>query len=413
MTAAEGVTHCDVAVVGAGMVGAVLARALAGAGLRVVVAEASALDWPPPAPAADASPDVRVSAVSVAAERVFRNLGLWPSIAAARACPYDRMVVWDSGGYGRITFDARELPRDHLGHIVENLVIRDAALADLARYDGVAVRTPAALAGFTAGADRAVLDLDSGERIAASLAVAADGAGSRLRELAGIGVSGRAYPQRAVVAAVEPEHHHDHVARQRFLPDGPLALLPLADGRVSIVWSTSPGHAETLVEADESSFLEELTRASERALGDMVAAGPRASFPLFRQHAERYIARRLALIGDAAHTIHPLAGQGANLGFLDAAALTAAIEEGSSAALDAGEPRVLRRYERWRKGHNRAMAAGMEGFHELFGARAPGLGWLRGRGLSLVDRVSPVKRFFMTQAMGLGEDLPPLARPSS
>ncbi len=240
--------------------------------------------------------------------------------------------------------------------------------------------------------------------------VGADGADSRVRALAGIDEHRREYDQEAVVATVTTERSNPAIAWQRFLTTGPLAFLPLADGRSSIVWSTGPAEAARLVELPEDEFRAVLGEAFEHRLGAVTAVGRRARFTLRRAHAARYVGPRLALVGDAAHVVHPLAGQGVNLGLLDAATLAEVLLQGRARGCDLGALALLRRYERWRKGENLAMLAALDGLKRLFGASAPPLRWARSAGLSLVDRFPPAKRFFMRRAMGLEGDLPAAAR---
>ncbi len=405
---------CDVAVVGAGMVGATLACALAADGWSVALIEASPLVWPPEPVDREAEPDVRVSAVSVASERVFRNLGMW-ELAARRASPYSRMHVWDAAGTGSIHFDSAELPWSHLGHIVENDLIRSAALHALHRHhpDRVQVLGGTGVAGLQLGlADHVRVQLEDGGVLRARLAVGADGAQSRLRELAGIRVWQRAYDQQAVVATVATEAPHGRCARQRFMRTGPLAMLPLVDGRCSIVWTTTAEHAEELVALEPTAFADAISEASEYVLGRVELSGTRGAFPLQMLQAREYVAQRVALVGDAAHAVHPLAGQGANLGILDVAALTAVLAAAGAPRADPGSPRLLGRYARWRKGHNLMVGGIMDGFKRAFGTDNLIVAALRNNGLSLVDRSPALKRSIMLRAMGMAGDLPPLARVS-
>ncbi|MBA1148489.1 FAD-dependent monooxygenase, partial [Ectothiorhodospiraceae bacterium WFHF3C12] len=238
----------------------------------------------------------------------------------------------------------------------------------------------------------------------------ADGAASTVRDLAGIDISTHDYGQLGVVATVATELAHGRVARQRFLPGGPVAFLPLADGRCSIVWSQPADEAPERLDLSEEAFRDALTAASGRFLGAVTDCGERAAFPLRRQHAARYVGDRVALVGDAAHVIHPLAGQGANLGFLDAAALVECLSAAREAGRDPGGAAVLRRYERWRKGDNLLMQNAMDGFHQLFGRTDAATVGLRSLGLSVADRLLPLKQRFMAHAMGERGDLPALAR---
>jgi 2-octaprenylphenol hydroxylase len=324
--------------------------------------------------------------------------------------PYRAMRVWDAAGSGSIHFDAADLGQPDLGHIVENRVTRLALWERLEGLETVHLLSPAGVAAMELGAAGPRLILEDGRGLDARLLVGADGRESRVREHAGIHTRGWAYDQHALVAAVRTQAPHRETAWQRFMPDGPLAFLPLRDGRCSIVWSTTPAEAERLLALDEPAFCEALTEASGGVLGEILDSGPRAAFPLRLQHAQGYVRPGVALIGDAAHSIHPLAGQGVNLGFLDAAVLAEVLCDVRAARRDwAGLP-ALRRYERSRKGENMAMLAAMDGFKRLFGSRNPVLATLRNLGLGMTDRLGPVKALFARQAMGLSGDLPRLAR---
>jgi 2-octaprenylphenol hydroxylase len=261
--------------------------------------------------------------------------------------------------------------------------------------------------------DEAVrLELNNGEVLQTRLLVGADGARSWVREQCGIAVTSTDYHQRAVVATVRTEQPHRDTAWQRFLPGGPLAFLPLPEGYCSIVWSTTPEHADALLAMDETAFCAALTDAFAARLGKVQSAVGRAAFPLSAQHAGRYVQPRIALVGDAAHTIHPLAGQGVNLGFADSAALAEVLIAALQKRQDIGSLGVLRRYERWRKGENLLMLEVMTGFQKLFGSELTAVRQARNLGLNLVQRLMPVKNLIIRRAMGLQGDLPALARKS-
>lgn len=386
-------------IVGGGMVGATLACALGDSPLRVLVLEPQPFssDWQ--------GFDLRVSAITRASQRVFEALGAWEGMQARRVQPYRSMEVWEGGG--QIRFDSAEIGEPDLGHIIENRVILAALLERLAGFDNIELRTPARARSLQLGPERANLRLEDGTRLEARLVVGADGSASWVRRQAGIDTLGWKYDQHAVVATVRTARHHEETAFQRFLPEGSLAFLPLSEGVSSIVWSVRPGAAEALLGLDEAAFLAELGQAFGDRLGAMQSCAGRAAFPLGLQHADRYVLPRLALVGNAAHTIHPLAGQGLNLGVMDAAALAEVI---AAQMADCGALRGLRRYERWRKGENLGMALAMDGFKQLFGARRPPLPWLRRTGLNLTNAAGPLKRTLIRRAMGLEGDLPVLAR---
>jgi len=396
----------DVLVVGGGMVGAALVCACLGKGLRIALVETREprRSWPA------GEVDLRVSALNRASQRVLARLGAWDRILQLGASPYREMRVWDAVGGGSIHFDSADLGEPDLGHIVENRVTQLSLWERLEGSDEVTLFCPAALSEIELTADAALVDLKDGRRLSARLLVGADGRDSRVRGRVGIATQGWLYDQRAIVANVAVQEWHRETAWQRFLPTGPLAFLPLTDGRCSIVWSAIETRAEELLALEDADFRRELEAAIEGRLGAISDIGPRAAFPLRLQHAEHYVKPRLALIGDAAHAVHPLAGQGVNLGFLDVAALAAALDEALERRRDIGGLWTLRRYERARRGENMLMLGAMDGFKRMFSNSLPPLAALRSAGLSAVDRLTPAKQLFMRHALGLGESLPPLAR---
>ena len=393
----------DVIVAGGGLVGATLALALGELGLRIAVIERS--DEPAAAPGPTRG--MRVSAFTVASERILRALGVWSVLPAERVGAMREMHVWERTG--EVHFDSAEIGEPCLGHVIENGVVQwalEQRLAALPNVEWHRGEGPAELA--VDGAD-AELVLGT-RRLRASLVVGADGATSKVRELAGVGVAQGDYRQAAVVAEVRTAVAHRETAWQRFLPAGPLAFLPLANGDSSIVWSTTPAHAARLCALDADAFGFEVADAFEWRLGAVTPAGARASFPLRHLHARAYVRDRIALAGDAAHIVHPLAGQGVNLGLLDAAALAEVVGRAQGLGRDIGSRATLRRYERWRRGHNALMQAVLGGFRHLFSSPWPGVRWMRETGFALTDRLPPIKAGFMRFASGLDGDLPVLAR---
>jgi 2-octaprenylphenol hydroxylase len=389
------------------VVGLALAALLCRERLHIAVIESQ------PTIAADGNVeyDLRTLALTHASASILRAAGAWTHVLAKRHGCFRRMEVWDEHSQGRIRFDSAQLAEPTLGYIVEQRLLRTALEQALRERANVLWHRPASLCSCSVGEERLILKLAGGEAFATRLLVGADGAESNVRTLAGIGYARHDYRQEALVCNVRTELAHADTARQRFLSTGPLAFLPLGDPHLcSVVWSTSPEEARGLTEMETPSFCVELARAFDHALGRITAVGERAVFPLFRAHAERYVQSRLALVGDAAHTIHPLAGQGANLGLLDAAALAEVVTLASARNGDIGSLRTLRRYERWRKGENLLMQTAMDGFKNLFGSRQPALQWLRGMGLNLTDRCWPAKEVIMRRAMGLAGDLPATAR---
>ncbi len=396
----------DILIVGGGMVGAAMACACRDKGWRIGV-----IDGQPPQrkwPAGEL--DLRVSALSRASQRILERLGAWPRITELGASVYREMQVWDAVGGASIHFDSADIGQPDLGHIVENRVTRLALWELLEQATDVSLFCPAAVEQLQVEDRAAVLKLTDGRSLQAGLVIGADGRASLVRESLGIDTGGWAYDQRAVVANVEVAHWHRETAWQRFLPTGPLAFLPLADGRCSIVWSADEQRADELLALDDAGFIAALDEAFQQRLGAVLSVGPRAAFPLRLQHALRYVQPRAALIGDAAHAIHPLAGQGVNLGFLDVGALTDALEHARSRGRDIGSLATLRRYERARRGENLIMLGAMDAFKRLFGNRIAPLVAGRNLGLATAERIVPLKRAFMSRALGLGSDLPSLAR---
>lgn len=395
----------DVVIAGGGMVGSLLAAALAGSSLKVAVIERNALT-----DVAGGDYDRRVSALTLASRTMLDAVGAWAGVARRRYARVSAMRVWDGDGGGEVNFSAFDIGEPCLAYIVENRVIVAALHERLTQSTNVHVLTGAELDSLAIGATAAI-GLKDGRRLEARLVVAADGADSAIRERLSIPLRTRDMRQHGIVATVRTERPHQETAWQRFLPTGPLAFLPLPDPQAcSIVWSADTARAEQLTELDDNAFRAELARAFEHRLGAITSASPRMAFPLLLAHAERYVGERLALIGDAAHTVHPLAGQGVNLGFLDAAALAEVLLDAIQERRDIGARHVLRRYERWRKGDNLAMIAVTGGFKYLFGHDNLALRGLRRAGLSLTNTVTPVKNFIMRQASGLAGDLPKLAR---
>lgn len=394
----------DILVVGGGAVGLATACGLAGRGRRIGLVEAREPE------AFDADDyDLRVFAISPASDRILAGVGAWEAIRSRRVSPYRQMEVRDAAGSGHVRFDAADVGEPYLGHIVENRLIRRALYDRLASLPGVELFCPDGPVDMDLVDEGALVRLESGTEVEASLVVGADGARSQIRRLAGIEVDRRDHEQRGVVAHVATEKPHGETARQRFLPDGPLAFLPLADGRCSIVWSTTGDHAKHLADIPDEQFTSELTEAFDGAPGRVTSTTKRVSFPLQSMHARQYVAPGLVLVGDAAHSVHPLAGQGVNLGLLDAAALIQVLEDAGDDA-DPGEYRVLRRYERWRRGDNLLMLKSFDGFRDLFATSQPAVTLARNLGMQLFDRVGPVKNRVILQAMGYRGEVPRLAR---
>jgi len=398
----------DVVVIGGGMIGATAACALAQQGLRVTIVEAhEAESFDRDSDYGTADSRGRVSAISPASATILNALDVWGSIAAEGACPYRQMHVWDAASSGAIHFDSCDVNAPQLGHIVENRVIQEALVQRLRGFENITWRCPDALARFDVMEDRVAVDLASGAQVCARLLVGADGAHSLVRTLAGIVFNARDYDHSALVATVGTQLPHQHTAWQRFVADGVLAFLPLGDGRCSIVWSTPDKRAKALAAMPDEVFKDALAAEFDYRLGRIESCGARTVFPLRGGQADRYVLPRVALIGDAAHGIHPLAGLGANLGFMDAATLAETL---CNCRRDIGGLRVLRRYERARRGDNELTMRAMEGFKFMFAQQASGWRWLRGAGLNVTDVAIPLKRRIMRHAMGLSGEHPRMAR---
>ncbi len=404
--------RADLIIVGAGMVGSALALALQHSGLQILLLDGGPLSVKPFDQSAAFEP--RVSALSAASQRILERLGAWDGIAARRTSPYGEMQVWDGSGTGQVHFSAASVHAEVLGHIVENRVVQDGLLDALYEAD-LGLLPGARLEQLRRSGDDWLLTLTDGRELRAPLVIAADGANSAVRRLAGCATREWDYLHHAIVTSVRCSKPHQQTAWQRFTDDGPLAFLPLAKADnaehwCSIVWSTTPAEAERLMALDDAAFCHELGKAFEWRLGEVLESDPRHCIPLRQRHAKRYVEPGLALIGDAAHTIHPLAGQGVNLGFLDAAVLAEVLLHALERGENLADIKVLGRFERRRMPHNLAMMAAMEGFERLFQADPLPLRWLRNSGLNLVDGANEAKALFVRQALGLSGDLPELAR---
>ncbi|MCD1651950.1 UbiH/UbiF/VisC/COQ6 family ubiquinone biosynthesis hydroxylase [Halomonas meridiana] len=407
------VTRFDAVIVGAGMVGAALAGLLAEAGMQVALVEAKAsplrLD-----DVAGEIPAPRVSALTPVSQRLLTHLGVWPAMAAARVTPYRYMQVWDAEGSGHIHFSADEAGTAVLGHIVENDVTQ-AALNEqtakqptLTRFDGISV------SALQTTASGRWLVLEDGSQLQTPLVIAADGARSALRALAGISVAEESMEQEAVVTTVRCAQSHGATARQAFIGGRPLAFLPLTvngdDRFCSIVWSTTPEHASELTAYSAEALGKALGEAFDHRLGDVMPVDSAYRFPLVQRHAQHYVQPNFALVGDAAHSIHPLAGQGVNLGLMDAAVLAEEVVAAWHRGAPWGSLATLSRYERRRRLDNTAMLGLMKGFKVLFGSHQPVFTLARNLGMSGMNQLVPLKRMVMRQATGERGRLPASCR---
>jgi 2-octaprenylphenol hydroxylase len=404
---ATGSREFDVLIVGAGIIGSAMAsllvaHKLVAPGRVALVAERFT---PPPAPQADW--DLRVFALSRASERLLKACGSWNSLPSERVCAYERMCVWDEGGEplgkGSLCFDSAQIGEPNLGFIVDGGALQWQCLR-AARSAG-AVLLEAALESIRIGEHDVSVRLSDGRSLRSQLLIGADGPESRTRRLLGIETAGHAYHQDALVAHVRTAKPHRHTAWQRFLSTGPLALLPLSDGRSSLVWSAALPEAARLRALTGAEFGTALTAASGAVLGDCVLSTPPVSYPLKLQYAMHYAQPRAVLLGDAAHVVHPLAGQGMNLGLLDCAALAQVLKQAGGARYY-GEYRLLRRFERWRRSENLLAASTLDGLERLFTSRSALSAGVRRAGLGALDKAPALKNRLAQRALGLSGDLP-------
>ncbi len=401
--------QADIIISGGGMVGLSLGLALAQGGFRTVVA-----DIAPMTAQLDPNFDGRVSALAYATIRMVRALGVWDAMAA-HAQPIREILVTD-GAPGRaaspfsLHFDAQEVGAPQLGAIVENRHIRAALAARAAQEKNLTLIAPAAVTGVTVTGIGVTATLSNGETVSAALAIAADGRVSPLRENMGIKTIGWSYPQTGIVATVAHARPHNGVAYEHFLPAGPFAILPMTDNRSSLVWTEEKAKAPALLALDEARFNAELATRFGAHLGDVRVTGPRWSYPLSFHIARDFVRPRFALAGDCAHGIHPIAGQGLNLGLKDAAALAEVLLDAARLGQDIGALDVLKRYERWRRFDSVAMAASTDALNRLFSNDIAPLRLLRDVGMGIVDSIGPARRFFMRHAGGDVGKLPRLMR---
>jgi len=393
----------DVAIAGGGAIGAALALALAKEGCEVALIE-------PQAPAAfdpSAPHDLRAYALSPASIALLERLGVWRDVVTRRVSPYATMKVWSDDMSRGIAFDAKLIGETKLGAIVEDRALRDALWQRVVASPRIVLHA-AALERFEALRTHARLALAGGTSVDAALAVAADGARSTLRTLAGLDATASDPHQRAIVANVRTERPHEATAWQRFTEHGPLAFLPLSNGECSIVWSVPEAVATELLALDDAAFRARLGSAFQHRLGEIVESSKRLAFPLSSMNAPRYVGERVALVGDAAHVVLPLAGQGLNLGLLDAAALVEVLRDAPDR--DAGAAEALERYERWRKPDNARAAQTFVALDRLFRAPTSAIAWIRGTGLVIADHIAPLKREIALQASGFGGRVPALSQ---
>ena len=397
----------DIVIVGGGMVGATMACLLRDLDLNIALVDRVEFDVLNAEVTRDKF-DPRVSAVTAATKKIFADLKVWPDIEAARCCNYLDMHVWDADGTGSISFSAIDLNQSELGTIVENSILSSALYKQVSNQENLNLLPPMNIASMEVNDGGTRLITDKGQQKIAKLVIAADGANSKIRELAKFPTREWDYNHNAIVTTAKTELAHQQTALQRFIDTGPLAFLPLAaepndsiQNYCSVVWTAIPKHAEYLMQLSDNDFCTELTKAIEGRLGNIEWCDKRLTFPLRQRHSVDYVKNNVVLIGDAAHSIHPLAGQGVNLGFLDAAVLSRELHHGIEVGRKLADPSVLGRYQRKRKGHNLGMMWLMEGFKHLFAEQALPIRWLRNIGMSGVDNISVVKNNLARRAMGL------------
>ncbi len=414
----------DIVVVGAGMVGAALACGLAQSGYRIALIDRVSADGYAP----DTTPDLRVSALSVGSERYLRQLGAWPDMTAMRMTPYRRLAVWDDTAHplqrlvpqqvARTEFSASGLDTSHLGHIVENRVTQQALWQLADRQPNITLLVGLGIASLQSQPEHAIVTLTDGSELHGQLVVGADGAQSRVRTLAGIGTTRDQYAQQALVASVRYQGPVQDITWQAFHPSGPRAFLPLhaaqeshcGESWASLVWYDHPDTLTSLKALAPEAFLAAVQRAFPDDLPPLTHVDGRASFPIARQHANHYHQDRVVLVGDAAHTLNPLAGQGVNLGFQDAECLQQLLHECRRAGLDPATPQWLERYERRRRPANRRMMLAMDLFYHIFSNRIPPLHLARNLGLGLAQALPFAKNRVARYAMGIEDTLPPLVQ---
>lgn len=397
----------DVVIVGGGMVGATLACALAEADLSIALIEKEY----PPAYSPEQPHDLRVSALSLASERILRHVGAWQGIESRRLCPYRRMRIWEaSDKRGATEFDSSRIDQPYLGNIVENRVIQLALLDRVKELDNVDLICPAQITNIDYSPGASLVELEGGREIVGRLMVAADGGQSRVREAVGIGTHKWDYDQYALVVSVTTGYEQQDITWQQFTPTGPLAFLPLSGSCASLVWYNTPNEVHRLMNLPDAVFMAELRDTFPARLGPVIEMLERGYFPLKRQHAQRYVAEGVALAGDAAHMIHPLAGQGVNIGLLDSAVLAEEVLNAKSAGQAWESLDVLKRYEDRRRRHNFLMMQTMDSFYRVFSNDIKPLKLVRNLGLGLAGKLPLAKERVMQFAMGLEGDLPVIAR---
>lgn len=396
----------DIIIVGGGMVGSAIACALGGSRYSVAVLENQY-----PAPFSFEQPhDLRVSAISVASEALLRNVGAWEGITSRRLCPYRRMKVWESDADKAATeFNSADINEPYLGNIVENRIVQLALLERLSEFDNVDLLCPVKTQSIDYSPGSSIVTLEDGQELIGRLLIGADGGSSNVRQAAGIGVTQWDYAQHALIASVTTAYPQQDITWQQFTPTGPLAFLPLSGSHASLVWYNTPNDVKRLLALDDDAFSRALHDQFPSCLGKIDTILERGFFPLRRQHAHRYVDDGVALVGDAAHMIHPLAGQGVNIGFLDAAAISACLLDAQDQQ-DFYSMAWLARYEKERRHPNLLMMQSMDFFYRAFSNRILPIKLLRNIGLGVAGRLPFAKEHVMRLAMGIEGQLPELSR---
>jgi 2-octaprenyl-6-methoxyphenol hydroxylase len=389
----------DVIIIGSGLIGAAMAIALARAGLRVDLIDAA-----PTSSRLSTAYDGRTSAVALGSMRVLSHIGVWQRITDSE--PIQDIRVCDEGGRFYVHYDHTKVGNEPFGHIVENRLLRQSLYEAVDEQKTITVHQPATVTSLESSASSVTVTLSNGESLQASLALVADGKFSKTRDMLGIDTNILTYGQTAIVCTIAHDLPHHGLAVEKFMPAGPFALLPMTNNRTNIVWSERDAMAARMLELDDSEFKIELRQRIGDHLGDFKLIGPRHSYPLILIHARRYTDKRVALIGDSAHGIHPIAGQGANLGFRDVAVLTELLLEQARLGLDLGSDDLLAHYQQWRRFDTLSMTSVTDALNRLFSNRILPLKLARDFGMGMVERLPNTKRFLMHHAMGLVGDLP-------
>lgn len=403
-TKSSGTLVCDVLIVGGGLVGGTLACALSHWGLRTIV-----VDTQDPSVGLDAEFDGRASAIALASQRLLESVGLW-DLVAENACPIRDIRVTEGNSPFFLHYDHSDTQSEAFGYMLENRAIRRALHDRISDLDNIRILAPDRIHNLDRSGSGVRAELTSGLIVTAPLIVGAEGRNSTTRRDAGIRTTGWSYDQTGIVCTVEHQEPHQHIAHEHFLPAGPFAILPLWKNRASIVWAERSEIAPAIMALDDAEFLEELKPRFGDFLGELKVVGPRWSYPLSLKYAERAIDLRLALVGDALHGMHPIAGQGLNMGMRDVAALAEVLVDARRLGMDLGDTLVLERYERWRRFDNTLMVAATDGLNRLFSNSIGPVRLARDLGLSAVNKMGPLKKIFMRSAMGLSGELPKLMR---